>query len=855
MCSDSDNLHGSGVAVPSQASIIDNDNGTFTATCSAPEDGAGNFADPISVTYTVLPPQPDPGGEIVGALTESGQLSAVSTDGSDLHQVTSQGQFPIISPDKSKVAFSWVGPLSGNNAAHPIRDVWVVNADGTGLTNVTNNIPVASYPLGWSQDGSKLAVYNASDQSAAVVNADGSDYHEVYSPVGFAGRASFSPDGTKLLVGTGPTVALITLDGSAAPVTIGGGGDPQWSPDGTHFAWNGDGGIHIANADGSNPVVVTVEGGVGNFAWSPDGTEFAFDYKIPNAGNNNPSYLYRVPTIGGAPVQIPNSVNITSNGYIEWFSGPVPVFQPARLPLFPNVFANVARGPDSNGWYNAPLTISWYGTDFVQNGWLDVNPPTNVTADGQYYVQSPTLCNSEGDCGYARTFISMDQTPPVVTLTGPHEGQTYPPGQVPDITCTTTDALSGVSAEAYSWTVDNGAGSFTAYCGGASDRAGNNGNTASATYTVGIPDHVPPVVTGTPDRAANAHGWYKTPVTITWTATDPAPSSGTPTTPPPTEASTQGSNVTYTSGQSCDPNANCATGTYPLSIDAAAPTVTVTGVQDGHSYLQNSVPTAGCSTSDTLSGVAVQATLTTADNGNGTFVATCSGGKDNADNTAASVSATYTVVPPVRNVGSGSRTVSGNNSITTTIASGGVPVGDTLTVAISTGTFAGAVGCSDSAGNTYTVVVDKNTGNGRLFVCSSKLTSALANGSTVTATYPGFSGVSVVSLNEVSALATTGVVDAVNSNAGNSASPNSGNVATTVAEEVLFGFVVYNSTPTITAGSGYTAIGQVSGGSGSGERTLMPEFKLVTATGTYVAAASLNAAQQWRAAIVAYRGP
>ena len=83
-------------------------------------------------------------------------------------------------------------------------------------------------------------------------------------------------------------------------------------------------------------------------------------------------------------------------------------------------------------------------------------------------------------------------------------------------------------------------------------------------------DSVPPTVSGTPDRAPNAAGWYNADVTIDWHATDPAPSSGTPTDPANTVASLTGEN-TYTSGQSCDPDGNCATGSLTIKIDKAAP--------------------------------------------------------------------------------------------------------------------------------------------------------------------------------------------------------------------------------------------------------------------------------------------
>lgn len=85
-------------------------------------------------------------------------------------------------------------------------------------------------------------------------------------------------------------------------------------------------------------------------------------------------------------------------------------------------------------------------------------------------------------------------------------------------------------------------------------------------------DITAPTVTPTPDRQPNAAGWYDEDVTVSWTATDPSPSSGTPTTPVPTVAGLEGTH-TYTSGQSCDPAGNCATGSVELKIDKTDPTI------------------------------------------------------------------------------------------------------------------------------------------------------------------------------------------------------------------------------------------------------------------------------------------
>jgi len=126
----------------------------------------------------------------------------------------------------------------------------------------------------------------------------------------------------------------------------------------------------------------------------------------------------------------------------------------------------------------------------------------------------------------------------------------------------------------------------------------------------------------------------------------------------------------------------------------------------------------------------------------------------------------------VRFVTGNSRAVNPNNNITATVGADGVAVGETVVVSVATGTFNGAIGCHDTQGNSYSVVADRNGGSGRLFVCSSTVTTALSSGDVITATYPGFSGLSVISVDAISASATTGALDGIPSTASGSKPPS-----------------------------------------------------------------------------------
>ncbi|HKQ19856.1 MAG TPA: hypothetical protein VJW75_08940 [Candidatus Eisenbacteria bacterium] len=85
--------------------------------------------------------------------------------------------YPRMSPDGTKIAFGWTGPY-GPGGYPP--NIYVVNADGTNLKQLTDELNRAIYPA-WSPDGSKIA-YTKGSGTIWIMNADGSDQHEVPLP-------------------------------------------------------------------------------------------------------------------------------------------------------------------------------------------------------------------------------------------------------------------------------------------------------------------------------------------------------------------------------------------------------------------------------------------------------------------------------------------------------------------------------------------------------------------------------------------------------------------------------------------------------------------------------------------------
>jgi hypothetical protein len=208
--------------------------------------------------------------------------------------------------------------------------------------------------------------------------------------------------------------------------------------------------------------------------------------------------------------------------------------------------------------------------------------------------------------------------------------------------------------------------------------------------------------------------------------------------------------------------------------------------------------------------------------------------------------------PPARTVAGFSQSVNPNNSITTGIRA--VAVGETVVVFVATGTHTATplpdVGCRDSSNNTYIVRADKNTGNGRLFVCVANIVHALPGGtSTVTATYPGFSGTSVIDAIAVP----FPLFDFASTGSGSNPPVSTGNVFATETNNLLVGVVANGNVSSFTPDPGWTQVTPpaipYSGGSGAGKRTLTPVYQLV-GPGSYALTGHLTGPGFWQAAVI-----
>ncbi|MCW2505012.1 MAG: hypothetical protein JWO79_3296, partial [Actinomycetia bacterium] len=149
----------------------------------------------------------------------------------------------------------------------------------------------------------------------------------------------------------------------------------------------------------------------------------------------------------------------------------------------PTISARPLPAPDSHGWYNTPVTVSFDCADALSG--VAACADVVLDADGTGQTATGTALDVAGNTATTTIHgINVDRTVPAVTVSGVIEGHSYPLGAQPTPSCTTTDALSGVAVPATVTVTRDAAGQYTASCAGAADVAGNHADPALVGYTV-----------------------------------------------------------------------------------------------------------------------------------------------------------------------------------------------------------------------------------------------------------------------------------------------------------------------------------------------------------------------------------
>ena len=251
---------------------------------------------------------------------------------------------PVSQPDAGDRLLAFTKVKDGN------ADIYTIHADGSGLTNITNN-PAQDVSPVWSPDGKRIAFTSDRDgfMNLYVMNADGSGLTQLtnndqptanaHHEFGVNDQSPWSPDGSKLLFTEwspdNETWKLYSIDVDGQNKTLlarlpQGYSYPSWSPDGGHIAYIVPESIrgrdmlriHVVDINGKNDTNVT--------ALLPEDEDLYFFYNWTREGNirfaanryywenDNAKYAFYETAIDGATLV---EIAKTSTPLVDWWEG------------------------------------------------------------------------------------------------------------------------------------------------------------------------------------------------------------------------------------------------------------------------------------------------------------------------------------------------------------------------------------------------------------------------------------------------------------------------------------------------------------------------------------------------------
>jgi Domain of unknown function (DUF5050)/Thrombospondin type 3 repeat len=212
------------------------------------------------------------------------EVYVMNADGSNPTNLTNNAArdlAPSFSPDGSRIVFA--SGRDGND------EIYVMNADGSNPSRLTNNAATDTQPS-FSPDGSRIVFASLRDGNAQiyVMNADGSNPTNLTNNAATDTQPSFSPDGSRIvftsLRDNNFEIYVMNADGTGqANLSNNAATDqqPSFSPDGSRIVFTStrddNSEIYVMDANGSNQTRLTNNAAFdANPSFSPDGSRIAF---------------------------------------------------------------------------------------------------------------------------------------------------------------------------------------------------------------------------------------------------------------------------------------------------------------------------------------------------------------------------------------------------------------------------------------------------------------------------------------------------------------------------------------------------------------------------------------------------
>jgi hypothetical protein len=236
-------------------------------------------------------------------------LHVVDVDGTNLVKLSEHESWsPFWSPYGKKIVFVNVTQKTVGTNAPKESDLWIINADGTGLRQLTD-LPGLEWAPVWSPDGKKIAFTNQLDDfgnvTVHVLSLDSrlDTSIAMNSSVARDSGLSWSSDSSVIVTSDGRDIYAFTADGKIVRRLIANGWAPRISHDGTRILYERSSEPRIATFNKplsyqnlaeytsvpqtpSEPPMLPEEDVLVNYKIELDNVEYSFNVSYRNYGHD-----------------------------------------------------------------------------------------------------------------------------------------------------------------------------------------------------------------------------------------------------------------------------------------------------------------------------------------------------------------------------------------------------------------------------------------------------------------------------------------------------------------------------------------------------------------------------------------